>query len=612
MRIAAASKHLPRVVCGLVSIFVSTSTSAQVLFVNASTAGSNNGSNWTDAFNSLQDALAAASARNTDGNPDNDIAEVWVAVGTYMPDGGYTAIGGSPVPGSGDREATFQLLDNVALYGGFAGDEGSLHQRDIVANETILSGDLNSDDARFTCTQHLPDCVALGSLCDDDNTCIIQTNHSENSYHVVTGSDTKATAAIDGFTITAGNANGEGDTFGAGMSIRNGSPTVANCIFRGNSADQGGGGIHNAADSNPTISDCTFTQNTANAGGGFYNSGGPNAESAPRITECTFTKNSAAGGLGYGGGMLNSSQFTSAIVTNCAFYDNSANRGGGMANFFGTNITVTNCAFHGNSAGFGGGGMFNASVGPDLMVTNCTFSGNSTDNLGGGLYIGAGQSTVTNCGFTGNRADLGGGIYNSLTGGSPIVTNCVLWANRDSGGFDSSAQIHTVEGTPVVNYSIVKGGWTGAGGVGVIDADPLFVDRAGPDRILGTMDDDLRLLPGSPAIDAGENISVPMDLADLDGDGNTTEPTPVDLEGHSRILCGVVDMGAFEFGIGDINCDQVKDLSDFADWADCMTGPRTEPNEPACEAFDFNFGGDVDLHDFAGFQRVLGVPRSVR
>ncbi len=69
----------------------------------------------------------------------------------------------------------------------------------------------------------------------------------------------------------------------------------------------------------------------------------------------------------------------------------------------------------------------------------------------------------------------------------------------------------------------------------------------------------MRLLPGSPCIDAGNNWGVPQDAADLNGDGNTKELIPIDLNGNPRFNadpvafnpgCGVpvvVDMGAHEF-----------------------------------------------------------------
>jgi hypothetical protein len=64
---------------------------------------------------------------------------------------------------------------------------------------------------------------------------------------------------------------------------------------------------------------------------------------------------------------------------------------------------------------------------------------------------------------------------------------------------------------------------------------------------------DYHLQLGSPCIDAGNNAAVPLDVFDIDGDGNTTEPIPFDLDGSPRIADGnddgtvVVDMGAYEF-----------------------------------------------------------------
>ena len=64
--------------------------------------------------------------------------------------------------------------------------------RDINKFETILSGDLASDDIDFTNLSELTD----------------EPSRAENSYHVVTGQGIDASAVLDGFTITAGNSNG--------------------------------------------------------------------------------------------------------------------------------------------------------------------------------------------------------------------------------------------------------------------------------------------------------------------------------------------------------------------------------------------------------------------
>jgi hypothetical protein len=76
------------------------------------------------------------------------------------------------------RTATFQMKSGVALYGGFSGTETARNQRDWAANVTILSGDIGAEG-----------------------------DNSDNSYHVVTANNTDASAVLDGFTISGGNAN---------------------------------------------------------------------------------------------------------------------------------------------------------------------------------------------------------------------------------------------------------------------------------------------------------------------------------------------------------------------------------------------------------------------
>ncbi len=93
-----------------------------------------------------------------------------------------------------------------------------------------------------------------------------------------------------------------------------------------------------------------------------------------------------------------------------------------------------------------------------------------------------------------------------------------------------------------------------------------FADADGADDSLGTADDDLRLRSGSPAIDAGSNEALPEDVFDLDGDGDTTELLPVDVDYHVRTFDGgsgraVVDMGAYEFGSVPVNADTETDAS---------------------------------------------------
>ena len=307
---------------------------------------------------------------------------------------------------------------------------------------------------------------------------------------------------LDGFTITGGSASQPG----GGMRNAFASPTIVRCSFRANL----GGGLYNES-GRPRIVDCTFARNTATQGGGIFN-----VNSNPVIVDCTFVGNTAIGG----GGMYNQSSHPTVI--GCTFTANRAEggfgggSGGAMLNDSGSSPLVINCAFIGNVAAVAGrgGAMYNVD-GSDPSVTNCTFSGNT--------------------------AAEGGAMYNLQS--SPTVTNCIVWANQAQQIFDGDAA------AAMVRYSNVQDGWSGLGSDN-IDADPLFLDPARGDCRLGA---------GSASIDAGDNTALVADGYDLDGDGDVSEPIPLDLGGNPRFADDpntpdsglgqppIVDMGAFEF-----------------------------------------------------------------
>jgi hypothetical protein len=325
-------------------------------------------------------------------------------------------------------------------------------------------------------------------------------------------------------TVTDCTFSGNTAGAGGGMSNQNSALTVTNCTFSGNTA-QHGGGIRNYNGSSPTVTGCTFTGNDGGvSGGGMFN-----FESSPTVTDCAFTSNSASRGAG----MFNQ-QGSHPTVTGCDFASNEGEYGGGMYNAYGSNSTVTNCTFRYNTAGWFGGGMDNKLSAP--TVTNCTFTSNG-GLFGGGMFNEENASpTVINCTFIDNDAGYGGGMFSKVNS-SPTVANCILWG-------DTPEEILLENSTITVTYSNVQGGWVGTGN---IDADPTFADADG------------RLSPGSPCIDAADNTAVPADTEDLDGDENTTEPIPFDLDGNPRFVDDIgtpdtgfgdppiVDMGAYEF-----------------------------------------------------------------
>ena len=451
-----------------------------IIYVDDSATGANNGSSWKDAFGYLQVGILTASAGD----------EIRVAGGIYKPNEGI--IGDIP----DQRALTFQLKNGVTIKGGYAGfGQPNPDNRNIEVYQTILSGDIRGNDVDVN------DPEKLGR----------EPTRSENSYRVVTGSQTDATAIIDGFTITGGYANYDdfSQCNGAGMFNDNGSPTVLNCTFIANFAGNGDGG---------------------GLGGAMYNYGG-----SPTLTNCSFIYNAAIaldGGEGAGGAMGNWS--SNPTLTNCIFSGNIAGRDGGGIWSYESNPVLVNCLFIGNLAREGGsgsfgGGMWNYNGSASLI--NCTFAGNTARSSqigsgGGGIWAAQGNVTLINCTFNGNVAGRGGAISGDYPyeGGVFLLSNCILWN-------DKPQEIYTPTTPPVVTYSDVQSGWPGQGN---INADPLFVDADGPDNIIGSDDDDLHLLFGSRCLDVGSNSAFPPAII-------------TDLDGRPRIIAGIVDMGAYEF-----------------------------------------------------------------
>ncbi|MEM7131239.1 MAG: choice-of-anchor Q domain-containing protein [Chloroflexota bacterium] len=386
---------------------------------------------------------------------------------------------------------------------------------------------------------------------------------------------------LDGFTITAGRAAGSigRGTSGGGMVNDDGSPTVANITFRANSAIGNGGGIFNDNNGSPILSNVTFTANSAHNGGGMYNNSG----SSLTLTDIAFSANSASSGGGMynasssgnlalssvtfaansassgGGGMYNNNSRSSVILTNVTFSTNSATGiGGGMRDSSNSPV-LSNVAFNANSASSGGGihysgngspvlnnvtfnansatsggGMLNASNSP--VLSNVVFSANSASS-GGGIYNHTSNPVLNNVTFSANAASFeGGGMYNFST--NPMLTNVILWGNQDSSGHSAFAQMYNESSIPTIHSSLIQGSggsdnWDtrlGIDGGNNLDADPLFVQNGDPSTDPPTLGD-LHLQNGSPAIDAGNSLSVSLST---------------DLDGNRRIQGSAVDLGAFE------------------------------------------------------------------
>lgn len=349
----------------LVSVTVPTAT-AQI-YVDKDATGANDGSSWTDAYTDLQTAIGTATATD----------EIWVAEGTYLPDGA------NDIPDA-KADTSFVITgaqDGLKLYGGFeSGDTFS--ERNPGDHPVILSGDVDQDtnpDAPF----------APHTDSDGDASTPTQTDHirGNNSNHILyldgTSSVITEGTVIDGVTITGGEAtgpeqaggglycNGEGDGGGVESNKFKCNPTIQNVIFAGNKAEFSGGAIQNVAsndgESSPRLTNVVFIGNATyrsfggTKGGAIYNEsdgGLDGGTSSPVITNVTFFINRA----GEGGAIYGETGFSgtsSPQITNTILWENAASSGGDEIYNNGASPTLSQTIIQGGVNGSGVGGDSN-------------------------------------------------------------------------------------------------------------------------------------------------------------------------------------------------------------------------------------------------------------
>jgi parallel beta-helix repeat protein len=438
-----------------------------------------------------------------------------------------------PGPGSGSPDDPFCRIQD-AIAGASGGDLISVAPGLYVENVSYLGKAVSVEST------------------DGPAATTIQAEQSDRVVQFISGEG--PASVLDGFTITGGAGGiacagssprienciitGNNADTGAGIHCHNGSPVIEDCLIHSNVAGIIGGGINCNAGSDPMITGCTISDNTASNGGGMYIVNG----SSPTISQCTISENTVTDS---GGGIVSAGPGTLPTIVDCVVSGNSAAAAAGISCGGGSDPLIVNSIIEANVASQVGGGVLCNDSAP--TIANCLISGNTASFNGAGVYNWSnGGPLLVGCTIAGNSTNNGGGVY-SGSGSYPVLANCIVWDN--SGG----AIRQDASSATIVTFSDIEDGWAGTGNIA---ANPMFFSPS-----------DYHVRPGSPCIDAADNTAVPDDLPDLDGDGNTAEPLPLELDGSDRFVddpdtvdtgngsLPIVDMGAYEYRQCDDNAD---------------------------------------------------------
>jgi CSLREA domain-containing protein len=302
--------------------------------------------------------------------------------------------------------------------------------------------------------------------------------------------DVHATLQLSGITIQNGLGNGGYTIVGGGAINNQGHLTVSGCTFTANNGVPGGGGVWNDGTLSVVNSIFDTNQSGAYGGSGIYNTGaGP------------------------------------ATISNSTFSNSHSSTNGGAIVAMGT-VSISNSAIYGNIADATGGAIYGSSG--NITLTNLTVSGNQA-STGGAFFSGNfGNFTANNLTIYNNKALNSAGAIAAAS--SFKISNSIFFGNTDG------------RNAPDCSFNVVSGGYNlidtyGTGctlaATDITNANPNLA----PLTYNGGTTQTHALLPGSPAIDAG-NPATP-------GSGGAACPA-TDQRGYLRPFGARCDIGAYE------------------------------------------------------------------
>ena len=392
------------------------------------------------------------------------------------------------------HETALSVVDGITITNGYDdGDGGAIYCLDAAPTITNCVISYNyaahrgggvcceqADPAISNCTISQNTAYEGGGVCVDGGSptitsCDLSGNTALGYGGGIEVWQTSGTLVLSQCTVLSNTA----EHYGGGLCYAGGSFLISECVLSNNQASQGGAIHCNVA--NQTIVNCTISDNVSDDdGGGVYCDGGSSA-----IIDCDILGNTA---VDRGGGIH--CEEDSPTIVSCTFAGNAADSGGGVC-CRESNPCIQQNVFQSNTAGRGSGLYCEYNSTPH--IARSLFSYNSSCQSGAAVECSNSATVINNCTIAYNHTEgQTGGVlcqYRDLW-----MTNCIAWGN-------AFGQVYAYAGEAVISHSDINGI---LGGEGNLDTDPLFVDPDGADGVPGTEDDDLRLLPNSPCIDAGD------------------------------------------------------------------------------------------------------------